>query len=400
MDIYHRLPARREELIATLVRRGVLARDQPRRDRWITSLAEVPRHAFVPARAWVAEDMGQTGRAIDRDLDPEAWLRAAYLDLPLITQRGGADVAADAVAPTSLLSRPSTVFRQLCLLDPLPGQRLLEVGTGTGYTAALLGWHLGDAQVTSIEIDPDLAAVARQNIRSIGRAPTIVTDDAGPARAPGEVFAGMHVTCGVRTFPSSWLAQTLPGGVIVAPWMSAHGQRGEMVRLTVEPDGSALGRFHRCTTSVPMRGAVPTARPAEPVGDRERDGRASHPALLPSTPYEALAHGYGIWLTGQAPHVVVAGAGWEQRDGARLWVMRLRSTRDDSAATIVADPCHAHPGERDVLAIQSGEPLWDRLEAAYSSWLQAGRPGRDRLGLRISPGRQTIWLDTPAQPVT
>ncbi|MGH3694552.1 MAG: methyltransferase domain-containing protein, partial [Pseudonocardiaceae bacterium] len=57
------------------------------------------------------------------------------------------------------------------------GHRVLQVATGTGYTAALLCERLGSTQVTSIDVDPDLTAAARARLRRCGYLPTVITGD-------------------------------------------------------------------------------------------------------------------------------------------------------------------------------------------------------------------------------
>src|SRR5206468_318813 len=71
--------------------------------------------------------------------------------------------------PVSSASRPATVARMLEQLDVKRGQRVLEVGTGTGYNAALLAHITGSLGcVTTVEIDPELAARAQDELRAEG----------------------------------------------------------------------------------------------------------------------------------------------------------------------------------------------------------------------------------------
>ncbi|MFI7644224.1 rRNA adenine N-6-methyltransferase family protein [Nonomuraea sp. NPDC049400] len=401
MTIDPRLPALLEGLVNTLVQERVLRPDRPQGDWWMQGIRAVPRHAFLPARAWVPPHDGQGGHDIDRNQNPHDWWNAAYRDSLVVTRREGDDVADVSSPPTCVLSRPSTVFRLLRLLDPMPHDRVMEMGTGTGYTAALLAWLIGGDQVTTIEIDPGLAAVARQNLQRTGFNPITLVRDGSLGSGVRERFSRVHITCGVPSVPRRLLEQTNPGGVIVLPWMPPHGQRGEMLRLTVTQDQHAIGHFHGATTFIPMRTQIQANRPASPAGSLEEgEGDVSYPRLPPSTVHEAIPHGFGIWLTAQAPHVAITSTGWEDRDGSRRWVMRLRSTRDDSGAVVVADPLGTlDEGKREVRVTQSGERLWDDLEAAYMSWQEAQRPGRDRLGLSITSTHETIWLDEPGRSV-
>ncbi|OKI06197.1 hypothetical protein A6A06_37465 [Streptomyces sp. CB02923] len=73
------------------------------------------------------------------------------------------------------------------VLGPQPGEHILEIGTGTGYTTALLCTLAGDASVTTCEIGPTLADTARHTLTTNGHQPDIVTADGEhgvPHRAP------------------------------------------------------------------------------------------------------------------------------------------------------------------------------------------------------------------------
>ncbi|MEU2490946.1 hypothetical protein [Streptomyces sp. NPDC007883] len=95
----------------------------------------MPRHLFLPDRIWLRDGDGGY-RPCDRTQDPDGWLAAAYTDTPLVTQ------FTDDV-PTSSASMPSMVLRTLLLAgldDPAasPPRRVMELGAGTGFHAALL----------------------------------------------------------------------------------------------------------------------------------------------------------------------------------------------------------------------------------------------------------------------
>ncbi|MFD0658094.1 methyltransferase domain-containing protein [Thermocatellispora tengchongensis] len=135
-----------------------------------------PRHMFIPPVALVA---GEEMVAIDRTADPGAWLDAVYSESPIVTQLddgrtplrdviddGGAVRVPPGTDYTSSNSAPATVADLLNLLNPKPGHRVLEVGTGTGWTAALLSHIVGAGNVTSVEVD---AAVAEQAAKTSAR---------------------------------------------------------------------------------------------------------------------------------------------------------------------------------------------------------------------------------------
>ncbi|MBV9313972.1 MAG: hypothetical protein JO100_09565 [Pseudonocardia sp.] len=100
------------------------------------------------------------------------WLDAVYSDDSLVVQRADAPGVED--WPTSSSTMPSLMVRMLELLNVTDDSRVLEIGTATGYNAALLCHRLGADQVASIELHPGLAAAA-----AASRCPRI------PARSRG-----------------------------------------------------------------------------------------------------------------------------------------------------------------------------------------------------------------------
>src|SRR4051794_7500948 len=132
---------------------------------WAGAFSAVDRAHFLPARVWAFDDVRRTYTSvIDRDRHPEAWFSAAYDNVPLITQWVDGVHAGDAPGrlATSSVSMPSAVADMLHELDITGGESVLEVGTATGYTAALLAAR--GCRVVGIEVDPVLAEQARVNL--------------------------------------------------------------------------------------------------------------------------------------------------------------------------------------------------------------------------------------------
>ncbi|WP_131738883.1 methyltransferase domain-containing protein [Actinomadura roseirufa] len=209
---------------------------------WHDALLAVPRHLFIPNLAYVSPDDDES-YIIDRSANPEKWLRSAYMDVAIITQINDGecsimDAGKDGVRFTSSASAPSTVIAFLSLLGASKGHNVLEIGTGTGWTAALLSAVVGDHKVTSIEIDEEIGNRAAQNLRSAGYAPHLVTGD-GAEGVPGKApFDRIHVTCGIDEIPPQWIDQTKRGGILVAPY------RRELVSLVVHEDGEATVKHY------------------------------------------------------------------------------------------------------------------------------------------------------------
>jgi protein-L-isoaspartate O-methyltransferase len=216
------------------------------------------------------------GRTLTRlsgdDPDPrirERWLRAAYSDTALITwQQGG--------KPVSSSSQPSLMALMLEALRVEPGMRVLEVGTGTGYNAALLAERLGDGAVTTVDLQEEITRPARERLARAGYRPSVVTGDgaegypggaAGAVGAVGAPYDRVLATCAMPFIPSGWLRQCRPGALILAPMLSG------LVLLTVRDGHAAEGRFlNSAAFFVGLRGSS-VGQVGKPAGPDEVRGR-------------------------------------------------------------------------------------------------------------------------------
>lgn len=190
-------------------------------DAWARAVRAVPREVFVPAYFEEVAGSAPTRFRAVRGGD-QGWLAGVYADQTLVTQLDGRVRARDggdgdmAGAPTSSSTLPSLVVRMWRQLDVRPGQRVLEVGTGTGYSTALGAHVLGETAVTSVEYDPDVAAAAAAALAEAGYAPRLVVGDGLRGDPGGGTYDRLIATCAVRYVPLAWLHQVRPGGRILA----------------------------------------------------------------------------------------------------------------------------------------------------------------------------------------
>ncbi|MGW7583207.1 methyltransferase domain-containing protein [Kitasatospora sp. NPDC054768] len=359
---------------------------------WRKAAEATPRHRFLPDRIWLSSD-GDEFALCDRGHDPERWFAAAYADGPVVTQiNDGQEVddLSDAL-PSSSASAPSIVFQMLELLGLEPGMRILEIGTGTGFNAALLSHRLGDVNVTTIEIDPDVAELARANLTANGYAPTLICGDGSQGWDAGAPYDRVMATCSVREVPYSWINQCRPGGVVLTPWCD-DWSHGGLLRLTVADDGTATGRYSPDSAFMLMRTQRLDLRLFRDVVLDEHVPTESTTTLDPwavaDSAFEtqfALGHRLGdLWYAWHHDPEVEGVA-------TRLWVA---TTDGDSWAAVDWDGAEntAH-----YTVWQHGpRRLWEEVEAAHRWWLDNDRPGPDRLGLTVTPEGHTAWLDHPA----
>ena len=380
-----RFHARVESLADFLTDAGVLT--DP---RWRAALHEVPRGQFVPPRAYAASFLpDEADRVIDRTTDRPGWLNAVYRNFSIITQRddGATDPTDTAGTPTCSLSCPHIAMQYLELLAPDDHHRVLEIGTGTGWTAAMLAWRLGDRQVITMEVDKQLADIAREHLDHAGQEPQVLTGDGTDGHRPGAPYDRVHVTCGVRDVPHAWIEQTRPGGQIVLPYMPIAGAHGHQLRLDViDPQtATAVGRFTGGGGFMMLRN-----QRAQLVNEEVTTGLGDKSATWMDPRLIAEANGGAqLALAAHLPGLTLD-TGWT-RGPRGEWVYTATLTTGDSWAH-----CQAPRGADQYTLLQHGDRrLWDEAANAYRWWLNKGKPERDRYGITITGDRQTLWLDQP-----
>ncbi|MEU3165697.1 methyltransferase, FxLD system [Streptosporangium sp. NPDC006930] len=174
----------REEMVSQVRARGI---SQAVADAFLA----VPRHVFLP----------------------ELPAQAVYQDDAIVTKRD-----ADGL-PISSSSQPAIMALMLDQLGVEPGQRVLEIGTGTGYNAALLAHLVGpEGEVVSVDIDPDLVALAGEHLSAAGHSEVrLACGDGSEGFAPGAPYDRVIATVGVWDLAPAWLEQLAPGGRLVVP---------------------------------------------------------------------------------------------------------------------------------------------------------------------------------------
>ncbi|GCD99248.1 methyltransferase domain-containing protein [Embleya hyalina] len=357
----------RSRLAGEMERRG----DWPGRAPWIRDAVEAtPRDAFAPDRLWRWDGAGYV--AVDRAVDEHAWLSLVYAgpDDAAVTQ------VVDGV-PTSSLSCQAVVVDMLDSLLLEPGHRVLELGTGTGWNAALLARRAGAGNVVSVEVDPDLAEGARKALAAAGVEVRVEVGDGAHGLPAEPAWDRVVSTYAVERVPWAWIAHTRPGGRLVTPW----GRLGH-VALTVADDGlSASGWVQGLATFMPARGTRAEARFADIRGDAlAEDERGATRALAPLCDDPDLLFALRVAL----PELRIHAA--RDADGVNAWI------HDGHASWAVYS---ASTGGGTTLYQGGTRRLGDELETAWDRWIAEGGPGLYDHGMTVTPDAQYVWAHHP-----
>ncbi|MGH3874895.1 MAG: methyltransferase domain-containing protein [Pseudonocardiaceae bacterium] len=368
-----------------------LAADGDLTPEWRDTFLAVPRHAFLPDTVWrpdPAIDGPNDLVPVHRSEQPDRWLEIAYANRSVTVQvDDGHPVGPDGRGRdiSSSASQPGIVAQMLAASGAQPGERMLEIGTGTGYNTALLAHRLGAHNVVSMEIDEALAEHAQRVLKAAGYdAVTVLTGDGTVGHRTKAPYDRVLCTASVQRVPPDWVAQTRLGGRILTPWANAYFDGG---LLALEPlgDGTATGRIVGKAWFMWLRDQ---RVPRVTVNRFVRDGQHADTSATEVHPFE-VAGDYDAQLA----------VGLRVPDCRHLY---WHPDHDDDHGTLwLIDPdsgawasLRHHPRSDGPYEIRQhgSRRLWDEVEAAYRWWRDAGNPKATDWHFTVTPATQRIEL--------
>ncbi|NWF69305.1 MAG: hypothetical protein HXY40_09470 [Chloroflexi bacterium] len=355
-------------LVEQLKRKGDLS--DPRIE---AAFLAVPRHVFLPGVS----------------------LEQAYADEAVPIKR-----SLDGIVISSS-SQPSMMGLMLHQMRLQPGANVLEIGTGSGYNAAIMQHIVGDSgHVTTVELDRDLAQQALDHLAQVRAGHvTVVHADGAMGYQPRAAYDAIIATAGIWDIPAAWPKQLKDNGVIVAPiWLDGMQISAAFRR---QPDGSLLSADNVPCGFVPLRGLGAGPRVSARITSSDLtlaaeevdriDTAALHVLLSADQElcFLGLAMSPSDYWQGFLPYLLL-----HQPLGYIFATYNLNSKAygmevSSGFALVTQGSAVFVPfnGQGNTHCF-AGSDSFMALSDAAQTWVKAHRPGIDRLRLRLLPKSQ------------
>lgn len=371
-----------------------------------TALREALVQSLLRSRTIRSPDVAAAFRAVPRELFlPGVLLADAYRDDAIITHRepGG--------LPSSSSSQPSIMAIMIEQAALRPGHRILEIGAGTGYNAAVLREVVGSGgRVITMDIQPAVAQEAETHLRAAGYSDVVVAAaDGGFGYASGAPYDCIMLTASASEISPHWREQLRDGGVLVLPLRL----RTQGLSVAFEKRGTVLvSRSIASSGFMHLRGAFGRGDSVAEMGDglflsgpHARDvpldllsallaqrPRALGDLVVPVNSF-GLGGGLGIYLALEEPGVIDIFTAQPERWGFHA-LGGIVDVEGRSLALV----------RPDAVVVYGTDAAGERMRERAREWVAMGRPGVEQLRIEAypsgtaaeRPGRRLIrgeWCD-------
>jgi protein-L-isoaspartate(D-aspartate) O-methyltransferase len=346
----------------------------------IQAFRAIPRHLFVDHYYLHQQKEGTPVWTRYEQDESAGWYEQVYSDRALVTridQHG---------RTLSSSSQPGVMAAMLDALDIRPGMRVLEIGTGTGYNAALLVHLAGDAHlITTLDLDSEAIERAKHIIpQVVGEGMTIVQADGSNGYEANAPYDRIIATASTRALPRAWLTQLAPNGIVVGILQPRFAALGGL--LKAQKHGERLeGKIRQTASFMELRAVEYTKRRIQ------IDFHAPLYTSFPCDPHffqpSALRenHDFAFFLYYDFPDLYA----FQKRDTLYFY----REACPQGYVVFRQDPSlHVMLyGDRAVAC-----SLWNQLVQAYSVWDRAGQPAIAQYAFEMDEKSQCLSLQTPS----
>ncbi len=325
----------------------------------------VPRHLFVDRYYDFQKKSRLVNVAPDRPTATQ--LKKIYCDDALVSHRNP--------HPTSSTSQPSLVAQMLEQLQLKPGMKVLEIGAGTGWNAALMGHIVGSkGHVYSIDIQADVARRARRHVRRLGAENvTIITADGGNGYRKGAPYDRIITTVSCPDVSPHWMDQLKEDGALLITLQDIPGESWcLMPRLWkrkdhLEGEVAGLPGFMELRGKYGMEVVLP-----EVAKERLTRARADRKPRKKTAPWICWNPGMRRWM-GRGLLFFVTLEGMFVEPAGRQYILSCR----DSESICITDEEH--------IEVYGGEETYRAFEEVARKWIEVGAPRRSAYRMEVWP---------------
>ncbi len=333
---------------------------------------------------------------------PDVPLEKVYADEAIATKR---EADGSVLSSSSQPSMMALMLRQLRLR---PGDNVLEIGTGTGYNAAIMQYIVGESgSVTTVELDKEIAAEARVHLQHarIGNNVTVVDADGAMGYAPRAAYDRIIATVGVWDIPPAWVKQLKSNGILVAPMWIEGGQVS--AAFILQADGSLYSARNLPCGFITLRGIAAGPNLYRRVSGsgltlstseaNRLDGAAVHSLLSDGGEISHLLspmtaddywNGFTAYLAIQPPEGYLFA---QYMIGENQQAYGLEGS--GFAIITSGSACFVPYNGNGVAHSFGGADAFLMLQDALNAWDKSGRPGSANLRLQLLPKRSAQPID-------